>query len=66
MDLSLTFVSLFTHFLPTIGSGGEYTVQTGFGWTNGVAIWLGGQLGANLTRPDCPAVIAKNSTSAEA
>ncbi|TKY86258.1 hypothetical protein EX895_005083 [Sporisorium graminicola] len=47
------------------GSGGEYTVQTGFGWTNGVAIWLGGQLGANLTRPDCPVVIAQNSTSTE-
>ncbi|SPO27343.1 related to trehalase precursor [Ustilago trichophora] len=47
------------------GSGGEYTVQTGFGWTNGVAIWLGGQLGANLTRPDCPPVIAQNVSSAE-
>lgn len=48
------------------GSGGEYVVQTGFGWTNGVAIWLGGQLGANLTRPDCPPVIAQNTTPAEA
>ncbi|KAJ9480331.1 putative Neutral trehalase (putative) [Pseudozyma hubeiensis] len=47
------------------GSGGEYQVQTGFGWTNGVAIWLGGQLGANLTRPECPPVIAQNTTSAE-
>ena len=47
------------------GSGGEYTVQTGFGWTNGVAIWLGGQLGANLTRPDCPPVVAQNSTAAQ-
>lgn len=46
------------------GSGGEYTVQTGFGWTNGVAIWLGGQLGANLTRPECPPVVAMNSTAA--
>lgn len=47
------------------GSGGEYAVQVGFGWTNGVAIWLGGQLGANLTRPECPPVIAQNSTAAE-
>ncbi|CBQ72773.1 related to trehalase precursor [Sporisorium reilianum SRZ2] len=47
------------------GSGGEYTVQTGFGWTNGVAIWLGGQLGANLTRPECPPVIAQNVTADE-
>jgi len=22
------------------GSGGEYTVQTGFGWSNGVLLWL--------------------------
>lgn len=41
------------------GGGGEYSVQTGFGWTNGVALWLGGNLGANLTRPDCPPVIAQ-------
>ncbi|GAC94474.1 glycoside hydrolase [Pseudozyma hubeiensis SY62] len=47
------------------GSGGEYAVQLGFGWSNGVAIWLGGQLGANLTRPECPPVIAQNSTAAE-
>jgi alpha,alpha-trehalase len=22
------------------GGGGEYTPQVGFGWTNGVALWL--------------------------
>ncbi|EST04817.1 Glycoside hydrolase, family 37 [Kalmanozyma brasiliensis GHG001] len=47
------------------GSGGEYTVQTGFGWTNGVAIWLGGQLGANLTRPECPPVVVQETSTAE-
>ena len=24
----------------TSGGGGEYEVQTGFGWTNGVVIWI--------------------------
>ncbi|GAK65251.1 glycoside hydrolase family 37 protein [Moesziomyces antarcticus] len=47
------------------GGGGEYEVQVGFGWTNGVAIWLGGQLGANLTRPECPPVVAQKTTSSE-
>ncbi|SOV03791.1 related to trehalase precursor [Ustilago sp. UG-2017a] len=47
------------------GGGGEYAVQIGFGWTNGVAIWLGGQLGANLTRPECPPVVVQEKTMAE-
>ncbi|KAG9098452.1 hypothetical protein FRC06_006370 [Ceratobasidium sp. 370] len=35
------------------GGGGEYDVQTGFGWTNGVAIWIARQFGAILDNPDC-------------
>ncbi|KAG8742937.1 hypothetical protein FRC10_000725 [Ceratobasidium sp. 414] len=35
------------------GGGGEYEVQTGFGWTNGVAIWIARQFGAVLDNPDC-------------
>nr|WJO90075.1 trehalase-3 [Ceratobasidium cereale] len=35
------------------GGGGEYEVQTGFGWTNGVAIWIAHQFGAILDNPNC-------------
>ncbi|KAG9076721.1 hypothetical protein FS749_011451, partial [Ceratobasidium sp. UAMH 11750] len=35
------------------GGGGEYEVQTGFGWTNGVAIWIARQFGAILDNPNC-------------
>ncbi|KAJ1306156.1 hypothetical protein OPQ81_010867 [Rhizoctonia solani] len=38
------------------GGGGEYDVQTGFGWTNGVAIWIAHQYGAILDDPKCPVV----------
>ncbi|KAK9521200.1 hypothetical protein VZT92_021025 [Zoarces viviparus] len=31
------------------GGGGEYEVQLGFGWTNGVALQLLDQYGATLT-----------------
>ncbi|KAG8687926.1 hypothetical protein FRC09_013201 [Ceratobasidium sp. 395] len=36
------------------GHGGEYEIQTGFGWTNGVAIWIAHQLGMKLDNPVCP------------
>ena len=39
------------------GSGGEYTVQAGFGWTNGVALWIGAKYGSILAAPKCPAII---------
>ncbi|KAH7337166.1 trehalase [Rhizoctonia solani] len=44
------------------GSGGEYTVQAGFGWTNGVALWAGAKYGAVLSSPSCPAIIVQNTT----
>ncbi|KAI9250995.1 Six-hairpin glycosidase-like protein [Phascolomyces articulosus] len=34
------------------GSGGEYTVQIGFGWTNGVALWIFNTF-ADYKAPDC-------------
>nr|WJO90074.1 trehalase-4 [Ceratobasidium cereale] len=40
------------------GGGGEYEVQTGFGWTNGVAIWIAQNFGAILDNPDCSNHIA--------
>ncbi|KIJ54488.1 glycoside hydrolase family 37 protein [Sphaerobolus stellatus SS14] len=49
------------------GVGGEYTVQAGFGWTNGVVLWVGGEFGNNLATPVCPklevAAAAPTSTS---
>lgn len=41
------------------GSQGEYVSQTGFGWTNGVALWVFSTF-ANLTAPDCNQTITLN------
>lgn len=38
------------------GSGGEYTVQAGFGWTNGAVLWVAGNFGKILDAPKCPAI----------
>lgn len=35
------------------GEGGEYEVVEGFGWSNGVLIWVVDTFGNNLTRPEC-------------
>ncbi|RYP54887.1 hypothetical protein DL768_000451 [Monosporascus sp. mg162] len=35
------------------GSGGEYEVVEGFGWTNGVLIWIVDTFGNDLRRPEC-------------
>ncbi|KAI0248230.1 hypothetical protein BJV78DRAFT_1355029 [Lactifluus subvellereus] len=34
------------------GRGGEYTVQAGFGWTNGVALWVASVFGDQLVAPE--------------
>ena len=31
------------------GSGGEYAVQDGFGWSNGVALWIFKEFADNIT-----------------
>ncbi|KAJ2005056.1 hypothetical protein GGI04_002391 [Coemansia thaxteri] len=36
------------------GGGGEYTVQAGFGWTNGVLLWTLDNFGHCLVAPSCP------------
>ncbi|KAH8829448.1 trehalase [Flagelloscypha sp. PMI_526] len=36
------------------GRGGEYTVQAGFGWTNGVLLWVASTYGKELVLPSCP------------
>jgi len=46
------------------GGGGEYTVVTGFGWTNGVVLWAAGAYGQLLPKPTCPLIlITENGNS---
>lgn len=40
-------------FVGGSGGGGEYEVQEGFGWSNGVALKILKQFGKELRRPDC-------------
>ena len=36
-----------------VGGGGEYAVEEGFGWTNGVVIWAADVFGRELGTPEC-------------
>ena len=45
------------------GRGGEYTVQTGFGWTNGVVLWIASMFGDQLVAPVCPDPLFTSSSS---
>ncbi|CAI4216644.1 unnamed protein product [Parascedosporium putredinis] len=47
------------------GGGGEYEVVEGFGWTNGVLIWIADTFKNNLTRPDCGDIEAADVHPAE-
>jgi len=40
------------------GQGGEYTVQVGFGWTNGALLWTASNYGPVLATPQCPDLLA--------
>ncbi|KAK7001795.1 trehalase [Favolaschia claudopus] len=44
--------------IDSAGRGGEYTVQAGFGWTNGVLLWVSSTYGASLVAPQCPPLVA--------
>ncbi|KJA17435.1 glycoside hydrolase family 37 protein [Hypholoma sublateritium FD-334 SS-4] len=44
--------------IDSAGSGGEYTVQAGFGWTNGVVLWVASHYGMVLASPQCPSLLA--------
>ncbi|KAJ2557857.1 hypothetical protein EV175_001086 [Coemansia sp. RSA 1933] len=37
-----------------VGQSGEYDVQAGFGWTNGVLLWTLDSFGQLLDTPECP------------
>lgn len=41
-----------------VGGGGEYTVVEGFGWSNGVLIWIADRFGKELKTPDCGNITA--------
>ncbi|KAF9232312.1 glycoside hydrolase family 37 protein [Melanogaster broomeanus] len=45
------------------GYGGEYTVQAGFGWTNGVLLWVAANYGKQLVAPQCPALVVTATSS---
>jgi len=40
--------------IDSAGRGGEYTVQAGFGWTNGVLLWVASNYGSVISAPQCP------------
>ena len=44
--------------IDSAGRGGEYTVQAGFGWTNGVVLWVANAYGNVLDAPKCPNITA--------
>lgn len=48
-----------------VGSGGEYEVVEGFGWTNGVLIWAVDTFNTKLKRPDCGNLTAAHTTSSK-
>lgn len=48
------------------GSGGEYTVQAGFGWTNGALLWVAANYGHFLVTPECPPLVATAVTTSNA
>ncbi|KAK0731519.1 glycoside hydrolase family 37 protein [Lasiosphaeris hirsuta] len=47
------------------GSGGEYSVVEGFGWTNGVLIWAADTFAGKLKRPDCGNITAAHVSPAK-
>ncbi|KAF8901245.1 glycoside hydrolase family 37 protein [Mucidula mucida] len=47
------------------GRGGEYTVQAGFGWTNGVVLWVASVYGNVLVAPECPVLEGETDASSD-
>jgi alpha,alpha-trehalase len=63
----LSFFQMFEKFsirdVDSAGRGGEYTVQAGFGWTNGVVLWVASNFGNQLVAPVCPDPLAEVSST---
>jgi alpha,alpha-trehalase len=62
-----SLTSFFSFFLPPSSHLPLFSpfprYQAGFGWTNGVALWVAGEYGQLLVAPDCPALLPVNSTT---
>ncbi|ORY93580.1 Six-hairpin glycosidase-like protein [Syncephalastrum racemosum] len=53
-DVGHMFEKLSVTDIGNAGGGGEYTVQAGFGWTNGIALWIFDTFDASKFRaPEC-------------
>lgn len=48
--------------IDSAGRGGEYTVQAGFGWTNGAVLWIASTYGEQLVAPICPNLTEQAAT----
>jgi len=53
----LMFEKFSNNDVSSAGRGGEYTVQAGFGWTNGVLLWAAAEFGSVLVKPTCPTLV---------
>ena len=49
--------------IDSAGRGGEYTVQAGFGWTNGALLWVASTYGNVLVAPQCPDLLESAATT---
>ncbi|KAH9932786.1 glycoside hydrolase family 37 protein [Epithele typhae] len=49
--------------IDSAGRGGEYTVQAGFGWTNGAVLWVASVYGDVLVAPQCPDLLEQVGTT---
>lgn len=52
-DVGIMFEKYDSESTNVAGGGGEYEVVEGFGWSNGVLIWIVERFGNELRRPDC-------------
>lgn len=60
-DVGIMFEKYGDNSTNAVGGGGEYEVVEGFGWTNGVLIWVVDTFNSKLTRPDCGNITAANN-----
>ncbi|KAI1075102.1 glycoside hydrolase family 37 protein [Whalleya microplaca] len=65
-DVGIMFEKYADNSTNAAGSGGEYEVVEGFGWTNGVLIWTVDTFGDKLTRPDCGFITSRSTGSGKA
>lgn len=56
MDGGIIFEKFNATSINAAGGGGEYTVQVGFGWSNGALLWSASTFGQRLQRPSCPPI----------